>query len=178
MTEARDPDLTREEVLHLLQYEAGSGIFFWRNPRNNKVKPGDLAGHVAPTGHVRITLGRKRVLAHRIAWLIAVGDEPDGYIDHRDGNPLNNRIDNLRLATASQNAMNARRPTNNTSGCKGVLKSKRHDRRFKPWCAYITYGRNRKTIGYFKTFEEAAAARIAAGEKLHGDFAREDEPFL
>jgi hypothetical protein len=81
-------------------------------------------------------------------------------IDHRDRDPLNNRIENLRAATRSQNRANSR--PNNKLGVKGV-----HARgsRF-----YVMAGK--LYLGTFDSIEEAAAAYKAKAEELHGAFAR------
>lgn len=55
----------------------------------------------------------KQIGVHKAIWIIVNGEIPDGYVvDHRDGNPLNNNINNLRLATYSENALNARGKVN------------------------------------------------------------------
>ena len=89
-------------------------------------------------------------------------------IDHRDGNITNNRWNNLRRATASQNNANRRRPRHNTSGYKGV--SFRRDS--GKWSA--TIGRDGKIIhlGIFATPQEAHEVYVKAARKLFGEFAR------
>lgn len=97
------------------------------------------------------------------------GIDPSGHdVDHRDGNPLNNSLSNLRLATRSQNCINAPKPRNNTSGYKGVTFSQRIGK----WEARIGYKWDRKHLGYYSTAEEAAKAYNKAAVELFGEFAQ------
>lgn len=91
-------------------------------------------------------------------------------VDHRNGNGLDNRRSNLRLATQAQNMSNRGRPTNNTSGYKGVSAG-----RLGGWRAYITSRGKRLDIGTFASKEEAAEAYNAKALELHGEFARLNE---
>ncbi len=93
---------------------------------------------------------------------------PDGEIDHRDGNSLNNRRCNLRVATRSQNECNKGKPRNNTSGFRGVSFFKPHGK----WKAQIVLNGKARHLGYFATPEEAHAAYVAARPIFHGEFAQ------
>jgi len=88
--------------------------------------------------------------------------------DHVDGNGLNNQEDNLRLATASQQAMNRKRRNDNTSGYKGVSLHSRLQR----WGASIGISGKRIHLGYFDTAEEAALAYNQAAIQYFGEFAK------
>lgn len=89
-------------------------------------------------------------------------------IDHIDGNPLNNRKSNLRVATTSQNGCNRDKMSNNKSGYKGVCWHKK-SQRFR---ATICINQNRMHIGQFRTALEAARAYNERAKELHGEFAR------
>lgn len=96
------------------------------------------------------------------------GIEPGNYdVDHIDGNPLNNRLLNLRLATRSQNCINTGKPKNNTSGFKGVS----FHQKTSKWIARIGYQCERKFLGYYSTAEEAAKAYNKAAIELFGEYA-------
>lgn len=91
---------------------------------------------------------------------------PNGvFIDHKNGNGLDNQRSNLRFATASQNQCNRGKQKNSTSGFKGVHKDK--DR----WRSEIKINRKMKNLGRFKNPEEAAKAYDKAAKRYHGEFA-------
>lgn len=88
--------------------------------------------------------------------------------DHKNGDGLDNRRDNLRYATAGQNRANSAPNVRRTSLYKGV----RLDRRCMRWEAYVRYMGVRLGLGYFATQEEAARAYNDTARVLHGEFAR------
>ena len=89
-------------------------------------------------------------------------------VDHIDGDGLNNRRGNLRLATAGQNQHNKGLQRNNTSGFKGVRW--RSDK--GKWVARIDKDGKRRHLGYFDTVEGAHSAYVAASMAIHGEFGR------
>lgn len=111
----------------------------------------------------------KIVYMHRIV----MGAKSDQFVDHIDGNGLNNSRENLRFATTSQNNMNQCKRSDNTSGHKGIS-----------WCpdrekyqVYINIDRKRKSLGRYKTLEEAIYVRDQAVKAHYGEFARENSSF-
>jgi hypothetical protein len=84
--------------------------------------------------------------------------------DHKDGNPANNAIDNLRLASKSQNACNTKVRKSSVTGFKGVERS---GTKFQ---ARIRFEGIRYCLGCYATPEEAHAARNAKAKELHGEF--------
>lgn len=90
------------------------------------------------------------------------------YVDHINGDRLDNRRSNIRQCTSSQNAMNRKR-TNAVSGLKGVYKTTKN--KTNPYWAGITLGRKTITLGTFKNPEEAAQAYDRKAIELFGDFA-------
>lgn len=94
---------------------------------------------------------------------------PDGLeVDHIDGNGLNNRRANLRIATRSENARNTGLNARNSSGRKGVSWCKRTRR----WVAFIQHCGSTRFLGRFFEIDEAAAAYAKASAELHGEFGR------
>ena len=87
-------------------------------------------------------------------------------IDHINMQRADNRIENLRLATPSQNRSNSLTPITNTSGIKGVRN------RSGRWTAEIRINKKIVHLGSFKTAEEAASAYSKAAIDTHGVFAR------
>lgn len=86
--------------------------------------------------------------------------------DHRDGNTLNCRRENLRPATRSQNAHNRRLSSKNTSGATGVCWLPKEQR----WKATISVNRRLVYLGSFVNFDDAAYARYEAELKYFGEF--------
>lgn len=171
-------------VLEVVTYDRESGLFHWRtrpatdftngHPWTYKIWNKRYAGQVAGTfradGYVRIAIDEAVFYAHRLAWLLVHGEPVPSEIDHIDGDPGNNRIENLRAATHSANLANSRTHKNNLVGIKGVEMSK-SGRRFE---ARIRWQGRRYYVGTYATLEEAMAARREAAERLHGKFARHE----
>jgi hypothetical protein len=159
--------LTAERLREVLEYDPGTGRFTWRI-RHRRIGVGAEAGSIDRRGYVRIRIGGKRYAAHRLAWLYVHAAWPSDQIDHIDGNPRNNRLANLRVATNSQNQGNSRRRRHSASGFKGAYYHKPSGR----WRAAIRKDGVRIQLGRFDTPEEAHAAYCKAAAALHGEFAR------
>ena len=89
-------------------------------------------------------------------------------VDHINGNGLDNRRCNLRIATHAQNQWNVGRPKTNTSGIKGV----RYDKARGKWRASIWVNGKRKHVGCFANIDDAAMAYANAVITAHGEFGR------
>ncbi len=151
------------------EYDAKTGKLTWKKPQfRSKAKVG------AEVGVTRVTQWGKRYRCffirgkiyqvHRVIWKMQRHEIPDGYeIDHIDGNSLNNRIDNLRCVTSSENRKNRRMARNNTTGIVGV----RQLRYGNKWGAHIKVEGKYIHLGTFDTKESAARARKEA-ERAHG----------
>lgn len=73
-----------------------------------------------PAGY-RLSFQLKMYYVHRIIWVMTYGSiDPNLVIDHLDGNPFNNSIDNLKLKTSKGNSRNRRKQVDNTTGTSGV----------------------------------------------------------
>lgn len=152
----------------VLRYEPDTGKFFWLVARPRKIRAGDLAGYTNPFGYIEIRYNKRNYRAHRVAWYLHTGQDPRTlHIDHINGNPTDNRIANLRLATPSQNAKNMRKRENTTSTYKGVSWHKKGGK----WQAQIRVDGLNIYLGYFATQLDAHLAYCAAAARLHGEFA-------
>ena len=111
----------RARLIELLAYEPETGIFTWRKRRGGRALAGTKAGVLRSDGYVSITIDFKKIMAHRLAWLMVNGVEPPDQLDHINGVRSDNRIHNLRPATGSQNQQNiGRAKSNNLLGLLGV----------------------------------------------------------
>lgn len=156
-----------DDLNPLLAYDCDTGEFVWRVSRG-RVTVGERAGWVTK-GRRYIRALDRVLLASRVAWLLETGAWPNGEIDHRNTDKLDDRFANLREATRSQNEANKGKSSHNTTGFKGVTTDKR---RAKPYVAKIQKDGRVFYVGYFSSAEEAHAARCATIEKYHGEFAR------
>lgn len=92
---------------------------------------------------------------------------PNMDTDHINGNGLDNRRCNLRIATTAQNVQHQRIKSNNKTGYKGVMWYKAGQK----WHAQITHNYKKHHLGYFLTKEEAIATYNQAAQKYFGEFA-------
>ncbi len=161
MTEAT---LTYEYLTTTFNYSPETGLFTRIRKASCKNAIGDIAVATRPDGYITIAGNdwRDRVLAHRAAWLYMTGSMPDGNVDHINQVRDDNRWLNLRIATKSENARNAKRRVDNTSGCCGVSWNKG---KWK-WEAYIAVDGVTTRLGRHVDFFEAVCARKSAEIRL------------
>lgn len=108
----------------------------------------------------------KRVFFHRELLTCPEGK----FVDHINGNGLDNRRSNLRICTHAENMRNRKRHKNNKSGYKGVYLENREGRSPR-WVAQIVSHKKKYTLGRFDTPKEAAAMYNAYAKILHKEFA-------
>jgi hypothetical protein len=159
------PRVTAGLIREILTYYPRTGKWIWKRPRSTSIKSGSPAG-ANSHGYIRIKIFSKQYAAHRLAYLYMLGRWPKSRIDHKNGNGLDNRWTNLRLATHSQNIANAKMRCDNKHGCKGVSKEKGR------YLAQICCNGKNHYLGRFSSPELAHAAYQVAAKKLFGSFAR------
>ena len=160
----------------LLRYDPRTGKLYWRRrPRhlfksdqswrtwNTRYADTEAFTAQETSGYHRGAIFGKLFKAHRVIWAIVHGEWPKHNIDHIDGNPSNNRIENLRDVPQSENVKTLSRASHNTSGITGVHWCNTWNR----WIAKIKINGKTKTLGQFKNREDAIAARAKANE-LYG----------
>lgn len=166
---------TAEYIRSILDYDPETGVFRWKHRTDVSSKGGwnrKYAGKITgcldkSTGYVVIIINYKKYYAHILAWVFVTGEWPDNEIDHKDKVRSNNIFLNLRPATNSQQRMNSKLRSDNTSGIKGV--SWRKDT--KKWCVQIWVNNKKYNKGSYSTIEEAKAVYEEAAKQFHGEFA-------
>lgn len=128
------------------------------------------AGRIADDGYKSVMLDTKMWRCHRLIFLIETGSMP-AYVDHINGDILDNRFPNLRAATIAENGQNKRRKSNSSSVFKGVARSSSKT----GWQTYIKIGSKHQYLGCFKEEREAARAYDKAAVAAFGPFARTNE---
>jgi hypothetical protein len=158
-----------ETLRELLNYDPTSGALYWRVSRSNRVKPGGLISKASPsTGYIRVTVDKKCLAAHRVAWALATGKWPEGVVDHINGVRTDNRIANLRDVTRADNVLNRSGPQRNKkAGDLGVFLDKRRG----TWYAQLQRHGKTTSLGTFMSQEEAAAAANKARKEILGGVA-------
>ena len=166
MSTKAKPIPSMEMLTALFRLDAENGVLLRARTWTNH-KEGEVCGTPMASGHLQTCVERKRYMVHRIIYFMATGVDPlDSHVDHKDGDPTNNRPGNLRLATKAQNGRHRTKlESTNSSGHRNVSWSKRHI------CWIVSLTVNGKRI--YQYFQELTDAVNAAGElrKLHyGEF--------
>lgn len=151
-----------ERVKNLLSYDEDTGCLTWierpNSPAWNAKHAGKRAGCLdVSEGYVRVAIDRRLYLAHRLAWLIFTGEEPDK-IDHINGDRSDNRIVNLRNVSTADNNRNVKMRKDNTSGVTGVSPCRQSGQ----WRASIKIDGRNKCLGRYDDLAAAVAARRQA----------------
>ena len=158
-----------ERLREYFVYDSKTGQLRWKERLQRagrggrQVAAGTIAGGINHNGYVRIRLDGLKYFAHRIVWKMATGEDPPAEIDHKDGNPTNNRLENLRVVTRTEQVWNSGPRKDNTSGFRGVYS----DGRGK-WKVDI----GELYLGRFGSPEEASRAYEAVAIKCYGKFYR------
>ena len=152
-------ELTQSYLKSVLHYCPDTGVF--TRLAGQGARCGSIAGSLK-RGYYRMMIKGRVYTLHRLAFLYMTGDWPKQGVDHINGNPLDNRWENLRDVSQSENMRNASRSKRNASGVVGVA----WDKEARKWRASIYHG---KTIhlGRHDDFFEAGCARKSA-EVAHG----------
>lgn len=158
-----------EELRSVFSHDISTGKIYWR--KSGK-EAGTIHSSLRSAGKRKIAyrvIGYKRFYypAHRLMFALENGRWPAEFIDHIDGNGLNNRLDNLREATAKENARNSRLPSINTTGVKGIYWYASRN----SWRAMIRVDGVLRHLGWFKEREKAVTKRRWAERHFFGEFA-------
>lgn len=152
-------DLTAERLREVLVYDEATGLFTWRINVSRKTRAGRAAG-VVSRGRMFIGIDGAHYFAHRLAWLYVHGGWPSKEIDHINGDPLDNRLTNLRDVPHRINLQNMRRPMKTSAlGILGVSRNSNG----KNYRARI----GDRHLGTFTRTGDASAAYVKAKRETH-----------
>ena len=165
------PPIERLRELFVVDPTSPSGLR-WRISRG-AAKGGNHAGYQCQDSRQKerfdwtVSVDSSMWKVARIIYFMVHGEIPQALdIDHINGNPLDNRVENLRLATRSQNNKNHKMKSTNKSGVRGVCW---HPEK-KKWRVQIRHGGKVLHLGFFTNIDDARRAREEAELRLHGEF--------
>ncbi len=163
--------LTLELIQRFLSYDPETGHLRWKIG-TGRIKAGYIAGTIDPSGYIRVAVAGNRMWAHRTCFALGHNMWPLTFdIDHKNGNPEDNRLANLRPANQSENIRNTGIWKNSSTGHKGVYRIKAV-KSYEAYGAGITVNYKRIHLGSFRSKEEASAAYENAAKLLFGKFYR------
>lgn len=165
----KGPFPTPEQIRSALAYDPETGLFRWRYRRDASLRwntqfAGCEAGSISDMGYIVIEIDGWPLRGHRVAGVMMTGTWPNERLDHKNRSRADNRWDNIRPASASNNNHNRGIQKNNTSGFKGVSRHR------SSWRAHIKINGKGISLGSFPTPESAFAAYRDAAIRLHGEF--------
>ncbi len=181
-----ETDITSPASLRqIIDYCPEIGVMFWlpRSPcffKSGKRTPEHAAANwnsryagtralssIGNHGYMRGNIGNKSFLAHRVVMAMCLDTWEFGFVDHINGNKLDNRRENLRLCSNAENLRNSK-PRGGSSKYKGVCFHNQN----KNWISNITIDGKTIHIGSFDDEVSAALAYDEAAKRLHGEYAR------
>jgi hypothetical protein len=156
-------NLSVNELTEVIRYDPDAGKFFWIRASGPRAA-GSEAGHNDDQGYRVVQIRNARYGLHRVAWALTHGVWPPHSVDHINGDKLDNRIANLRLATHQQNVHNQRhaQSDNKSTGVLGVSRTKSGK-----YAARLCLNSRSNWLGEFETIEEASRVYIEAKRALH-----------
>jgi hypothetical protein len=152
-----------------MEYDRFSGTLRWKGKGGFNRDSSKPIGSLNGRGYLQVGTPYKNLRVHQICWYLFYGEWPTGIIDHINGDRTDNRPENLREATLSQNAGNSKPHKDGSSKYKGVG----WDKNSKGWAARCKH----KWLGRFECEHEAGLAYNYAAEKAFGPFANFNRVF-
>ena len=153
--------LTQELVRSIFDYEDGNLI----RKTGAKNFIGKIAGSTRKNGYGLVRVKPKQYLLHRIIFIYHHGFLPKE-VDHIDGNPRNNKIENLRAALHEENMKNSKNYSNNKSGIRGVSWHKRTQK----WQVDVQVNKKTCYLGTYADKELAELVSIEARDLMYKEY--------
>lgn len=161
--------MNQQYLIECLDYCPESGVFIWKTRPHNHFKKwqsankanGSHANKEAGTllnGYKVIKIDQKIYYAHRLAWLYISGEWPDQEIDHINHVKIDNRFENLRQVTGSENCRNRGTTQNRVTGVDWMKKS-------SVWRASLRINGVPTYLGSFTDWFEAVCVRKSANNR-------------
>ena len=146
-------------------FEYREGVLYWKQDRSSQKCKGKPAGCMTQEYlKLRVRELGGAIAVHRVIFAMHHGYFAEE-VDHINGNKLDNRIENLREVSRSQNRMNSGKTRRNKSGCKNVYPHK------NKWGVKISFNKHPMYLGLYDDLELADLVAHAAREKYHGAYA-------
>lgn len=160
--------ITIEELKEALSYDPETGIWIWLTGP----KKGNNAGWIndQSTGYLRCIIKGKKYYLHRLAVFYMTGEMPVHQVDHANLKTGDNRWDNLRQATNSQNLANRPKYKNNIAGLKGVSSVRTNSA--NKWRARIRVNDQEIYLGVFDCKVAAHLKYVVEANRHYGEFSR------
>lgn len=161
------PSFNQKELQNFLAYRKDGSFRRKVRAGNSDPKGQIVRGTLRPDGYRKLQINKQQFLFHRIVFFWHWGWMPE-YVDHFDRDKNNNRIENLRSVTASQNSRNCGLNSRNKSGVRGVIWRKEA----KHWVSFICYKKKYMHLYQGPSKNQAIKIRAKAEKILHGEFAK------
>lgn len=158
----RYPNITKYDILKLF-YIKNDSLYYRIKPSKNVSK--DKKAGTKTRGYIKVQINGKQYHEHRIIYFLYYGNWPQA-IDHVNQIKHDNRIENLRACTITQNTWNSKKSIKNTSGIKGVC----WDKTTNKWKVQIWKNGIKYHIGVYSKIEDAKTAIEEVRLKMHGEF--------
>lgn len=151
-----------------ISYDPLTGVLTRNSkPKGSRAILGPIKGTSKAEGHLKTYVCGKEVYLHQLAWFLSYGIWASKIIDHKDRDPTNNRLKNLRLISHQGNLQNRHAPMRgNSSGYLGVY----FDKSRQKFVAEISINNKKKHLGRYATAEQAHQAYMAAKRQHHKGF--------
>lgn len=159
-----DQILTQEFLHSIFDYKDG---VLYKKPKTKRCKSNIVVGAHHGNGYYKTSINYKKYYIHRLIYMMFYGEFPV-QIDHIDGNRSNNKIENLRTSSNTQNNQNKPLTKANKSGCKNVYW---HNSANK-WSVSIQVYGKKLYLGLFEDIELADLVAQEARNKYHKEFAK------